>query len=83
LEKSIIYFEGKGVRNTDKTLEAVRKRVKELQKLKESYLYVDWNDKEGKWESPAIYNEEQKSFIYLKKEASGYIVQQVPSATSY
>ena len=30
MEKSIIYFEGKGVRKTDKTLEAARKRVKEL-----------------------------------------------------
>ncbi len=30
LEKSIIYFEGKGVGNTDKTLEAARKRAEEL-----------------------------------------------------
>ncbi len=61
--------------------EDTNKMAKEMQKLKESYLYVDWNNKEGKWESPVIYNEEQKSFIYPKKEASGYIVQQVASAT--
>ena len=30
LEKSIIYFEGKGVGNTDKTLEAARRRAEEL-----------------------------------------------------
>ena len=30
LEKSIIYFEGKGIGNTDKTLEAARKRAEEL-----------------------------------------------------
>ena len=30
LEKSIIYFEGKGVVNTDKTLEAARRRAEEL-----------------------------------------------------
>ncbi|MCK5604029.1 hypothetical protein KAR91_19235, partial [Candidatus Pacearchaeota archaeon] len=30
MEKSIIYFERKGVGNTDKTLEAARKRAEEL-----------------------------------------------------
>ena len=30
MEKSILYFEGKGVGNTDKTLEAARRRAEEL-----------------------------------------------------
>lgn len=59
----------------------VDKMTKELKVLKEGHLYVDWNDKEGKWEMPAVWNEKQGCFIYKKGENAEHIVKIAVFAT--
>jgi AbiV family abortive infection protein len=56
------------------------KIAKEMHDLKLNYLYVNWNDKEGQWDSPANWGEEEKKWIYRKGTLEKPIIQRLISA---
>lgn len=46
----------------------VNKIASELHILRLNYLFVNWDEKEGKWNSPVYWDEDKGNYIYRKEE---------------